>query len=364
VLAFTNTGPAEQAIRRAQAVLDMGLDDSLLLEPPGPREDSIFEESWNPRVRCRTSLEPAEEAKDGPVITKEYRTPDGLLEHKVRITEDWPFGGELPLCSDFNVSGSAEFLVKSASDLRPVKHLFVDPSRDQLARFREEARKLRRFAAERDLLLEGGWIALVDMAVWLCGIEPLIWKAVEDAAFVEELLQIVYSSEKTRIELLLDEGVDVVTHSAWYEMPQLWSPELYRRLIKPVLRREIELCHSGGAHFCYILTSGSSLIADDLLEMGVDSLRGLDPVQGLEQDLAAMKARIGGRVTLWGGVNTAVTLNSGTGEQIRTAVREAIQTLAPGGGFVLHPVDSIFSDTPEASLKALIESWREYREYS
>ena len=58
-------------------------------------------------------------------------------------------------------------------------------------------------------------------------------------------------------------------------------------------------------------------------------LWGVDPVQG-GADLAEIKARIGGQVCLWGGMNSFVTLGTGSEEEIRAAVRQAMQTLSPG----------------------------------
>jgi uroporphyrinogen-III decarboxylase len=83
----------------------------------------------------------------------------------------------------------------------------------------------------------------------------------------------------------------------------------------------------------------------------------VDPVQD-KTDLAQVKARFRGKVALAGGVNSAVTLGSGSAEAIRTAVHQAVETLGPDG-FVLAPVDAIFPDTPWASVEAMIAAWKE-----
>jgi hypothetical protein len=40
-------------------------------------------------------------------------------------------------------------------------------------------------------------------------------------------------------------------------------------------------------------------------------------------------------------------------------VRRAVETLAPSGRFILHPVDSLFPDTPWSGVEAMIAAWRE-----
>ena len=53
-------------------------------------------------------------------------------------------------------------------------------------------------------------------------------------------------------------------------------------------------------------------------------------------------------------------MEQGSAEEVRTAVREAMRILAPGGGFILSPVDNVRQDTPRAraNVRALIDEWR------
>jgi len=44
-------------------------------------------------------------------------------------------------------------------------------------------------------------------------------------------------------------------------------------------------------------------------------------------------------------------------------VTEAIRLLGPGGGFVLLPVDQIFTDTPWENVEIMIERWQEIGAY-
>ncbi|MHC4592866.1 MAG: hypothetical protein ACYS8L_09260, partial [Planctomycetota bacterium] len=86
----------------------------------------------------------------------------------------------------------------------------------------------------------------------------------------------------------------------------------------------------------------------------------LDPVQDTRADFARTKRDIGGEVCLWGGVNGFVTVETGTPDDVRQAVRAAIRELAPGGGFILSPVDNVREDAPPvwANISAFIGEWR------
>ena len=345
---------------RAEAVLSLGLDDTLLLQPPLNKTehyDANRVSGVTTRVR-RAQVE----GERYPLLIKEYETPAGQLRQEVRQTEDWPYGEDVRLFSDHNVSRSKEFPVKGPEDLPQLHHLLGEPTADQIGEFRQTAAQLRRESQRLGVVLEGGWTALGDAALWLLGTEALLWLQMDQPEFLEELLELVCRWELRRMELLLDAGVEVIVHSAWYESTDFWTPANYRRLLKPRLRRMVHMAHQAGALFSYIITTSWQALVDDLVELGIDSLLGVDPVQG-KADLKEAKRRLGASVCLWGGVNGAITLGHDTPEAVRRATEEAISTLGPGGGFVLYPVDQLIKETPWANVQAMIECWREKGSY-
>jgi uroporphyrinogen decarboxylase len=129
----------------------------------------------------------------------------------------------------------------------------------------------------------------------------------------------------------------------------------------PRLQAEVDLAHEHGAKFGYICSSGTTPLLDDYLEAGIDVLIGIDPVQGTHTDLALIKEKLGDRVCLWGGVSGAVTVEMGTDEKVRTAVRAAISALGPTG-FILSPVDNITVDAPLTwhNIEVFINEWRKH----
>jgi hypothetical protein len=74
-----------------------------------------------------------------------------------------------------------------------------------------------------------------------------------------------------------------------------------------------------------------------------------------------MKTNLGDKVCLWGGVCGAVTVETGSEEEVRSAVRQAIQTLGPRG-FILSPVDNITVDAPLTwrNVDVFIDEWRKH----
>jgi hypothetical protein len=345
---------------RAEAVLGLGLDDTLLLQPPlNKTEHYDVNRVHDVAIRVRRAQS---ENERYPLLIKEYDTPAGQLRQVVQQTEDWPYGEDVRLFSDHNVSRSKELPVKGPEDLPRLRHLLCEPTADQITEFRQAAAQLHQDAQRLGVVLEGGWTALGDAALWLLGTEALLWLQMDQPGFLEELLELVCRWELRRMELLLDEGVEVIVHSAWYESTDFWTPKNYRRLLKPRLQRMVDLAHQAGALFSYIITTSWQALVDDLMELGIDSLMGVDPVQG-KADLREAKRRLGASMCLWGGVNGAITLGHGTPGEVRRAAEAAIRILGPGGGFVLYPVDQLVKETPWANVEAMIECWREMGSY-
>ena len=99
-------------------------------------------------------------------------------------------------------------------------------------------------------------------------------------------------------------------------------------------------------------------LLDDIHEANVDAIMGVDPEQW---DLAVAQHKLGGKVCLWGGVNGHLTVELGKSDDARAEVRQAFDTLSPGGGLILSPVDNVreFTPTSKANVAALIDEWKQ-----
>jgi uroporphyrinogen-III decarboxylase len=336
------------SLKRIDATLELGFDDTLWLYGPWQVDAAVKVSGWREPV-------PGE---DYALLHKRYETPAGTLEHVVRSSEYLQSPDEVSVLGDLNMSHGVKSLVTGPRDLPALRYLLADPDGEMLARFREEARAYRRFADERQVLLEGAYVSLGDTAAWLVRPQDLIYAEYDDPGFVEELLEIIWHWHIKQIEMLVDAGVDVILHRGWYQMPDFWGVDAYRRFLKPLLREEAAIVHQTGARFSYIMTKGIMHLLDDFLEIGMDLLWGADPVQG-GADLQTLARRLKGRLCVLGGMNGNLTMTEGSPEAVGKAVEEAIRILGPGGGFILSPVDKIEAWTPWKNVEALLARWRE-----
>ncbi|MEW6749866.1 MAG: uroporphyrinogen decarboxylase family protein [Candidatus Latescibacterota bacterium] len=335
-------------LKRIPATLALGFDDTLWLHGPWRVAPEVTVSGWS-------QPQPGE---DHVLLHKRFETPAGVLEHVVRSSEYLTSPEEVGVFGDLNMSHGVKSLVQGPQDLPALRYLLSDPGPEQLDAFREQARAYRRFADEQQVLLEGAYVSLGDAAAWLVRPQDLIYAQQDDPGFVEELLEIIWGWHVRQIGLLVQAGVDVILHRGWYEMPDFWGVAGYRRFLKPRLKEESAIVRQAGKRFSYIMTKGIMPLLDDFLEIDMDLLWGVDPVQGAA-DLEGVARRTKGRLCVLGGMNGNLTMTEGKPEQIRAAVEEAIRVLGPGGGFVLSPVDKIEAWTPWENVEALLARWRE-----
>jgi hypothetical protein len=333
--------------------LEMGLDAVVTVHTPSPLMD--------PAVRTREWREDA--SGQYPILHKEYDTPDGVLHTTVRETADWPWGVRIPLFDDHAISRGVKHLITAGDSLDALRHLLRPPDAAALARVRNDCSTAKALATEHDLQTVANYSMVGDAACWLAGMEPLIMMTADAPEFVHRFIGVIEEWNAAAVDAVLRQGVDLMVRRAWYENTEVWSPSGYREFILPGLRRDVERAHAAGSKFGYLMSSASMPLLDMIIDAGADVLLGIDPAQDRTMDLAELKRKAAGRLCLWGGVCGYLTMECGTPEDIRRQVREAISTLAPGGGFILAPVTNIREDHKRVwtNLRAMLAAWRELR---
>ena len=296
------------------------------------------------------------------ILHREFHTPGGDLSASIQITDDWPYGDQIPFVADHCVPRALRQVVTGRADLPALAHLLVPPTSEDIAAFLKEAERARAFADDRGVLLAGGWGVGADMLNWLCGMEQLMILTQADPDLVADLFEMVHLWNKRRMEVVLSAGVDLYIRRAWYEGCDFIPRKFYREVVLPRLKADADLAHEKGAKFGYICSSGLLPMLDHYLAAGIDVLIGLDPVQGTGTNLQEIKAKTGDRICLWGGVSGAITVEMGTEAEVRSALRQALRTLGPQG-FILSPVDNITVDVPKtwSNLEVFREEWRLHR---
>ncbi|MDR3572788.1 MAG: uroporphyrinogen decarboxylase family protein [Anaerolineaceae bacterium] len=295
-----------------------------------------------------------------PMLVKEYHTPAGTLRAEVKKDETWRWGNHVPFFDDYLESRSIKFILTGEEDLDAIQFLLPAPTPQEIQDFKEEAKPAIALAKKHDLLLAGGWGIGVDSLAWLYGLKNMMFASYDKPEFLKTILEMVAKWNRARMQVILDAGIDLYIKRAWYENCDFWSPKTYRKFVEPILREDAKLAHKNGVKFGFIVSSNCMPLLEIYADAGVDTLIGVDP-RGW--DMAAAKRKIGNKVCLWGGINGHLTMEMDSPQNVQAEAETAFKVLAPGGGFILSPVDNVREWTPtaEQNTKALIDSWKKLR---
>lgn len=345
-----------------QRQLDLGLDPYVQIPPRPPVVVNDHYNlhglpvSYDPRVKIQEWKETLS-GEVYPTLFKEYETPAGVLRAEVRQDGEWRWGDHVPFLDDYLVGRSRKFIVDGPNDLDALRYLLVPPTPEEVAAFQSDSAPALAFAREHGLLVAGGWGVGADLAGWVFGLQRLLYAVFDDPEFVAEMLDIIARWNRARMEIILKAGIDLFIKRAWYENCDYFTPRHYRQFIRPILEADVALAHQYGAKFGYLITSNCMPLLDDFRQAGVDALIGVDPTQW---NLEVAKEKLVDRVCLWGGVNGHLTVEQGTPAEVRAEVHRAVEILAPGGGFILSPVDNVreYTQTAKVNVQALIDEWQ------
>ncbi len=348
----------EDFVRRQ---LDLGLDPFV--------SAGHLKHAMHPDVRCEVTVSTEGGAT---FFNRIYHTPEGPLTQKIEQVHGYPVTADFPLFHDYNVTRAREVLVKPEQDLGKLKYLFGPARKDDIDCLREESAANRKIAETYGLPLVAGqigyttaWIMGADAMAWLSGFEEIMLLSLMQSDLIKAYVELIHQWNMEQIAIFLDiTDPDIIVRRAWYETTEFWTPDAYREIIAPGLRRECERVHQAGKKYGYIITSAFLPLLDSILDTGIDVLIGLDPKEGKGTDLERVKQKFRHKQrTIWGGISGAVTLERGTEDETESEVKNAMDILGRDRGLILSPVDNVIEDTETTNrnVRRLIETWKTYR---
>ena len=135
---------------------------------------------------------------------------------------------------------------------------------------------------------------------------------------------------------------------------RLFPPRVFDEFFVPRLERFFDLAHEHGALAMLHSCGDTHDIMATFIEMGLDILDAMQPEpEGM--DPATIKREYGADLTFCGLVSTQQTLPRGTADDVRREVRERIEVMGAGGGYILAPAHNIQPDTPLENVLAMYD---------
>ncbi len=140
--------------------------------------------------------------------------------------------------------------------------------------------------------------------------------------------------------------------------PDLISPKYYRQYAYPHVKQLVADLKAKGARLAYHICGNATPIIADMVSTGAVIIE-IDQ----KSDMRACKQAAQGKATLLGPVDPSAIMANGTPEQVSARCQEALEIMAPGGGFILGPGCALPATTPDENIDALIESAKKHGRY-
>ncbi|MEW6179008.1 MAG: uroporphyrinogen decarboxylase family protein [Chloroflexota bacterium] len=202
----------------------------------------------------------------------------------------------------------------------------------------------------------------------LRGTENFLTDLIDHPDFAQTLLD--------RITNLLTGLLDAAMRAGgrWFDMIELpgddyagnsgliLSPAMFRRFIKPCLRRMIDTIRSHKPEIKIMLHSDGAIsrLIPDFIELGVDVLHPLEPLPA--NDLPQIKQQFGDRITFLGGIDISHAM-PGSQQDVIEEVKLRLRQLGEGGGYILAPANHLQADIPPENVVTLFQAARDYGKY-
>jgi 5-methyltetrahydrofolate--homocysteine methyltransferase len=197
---------------------------------------------------------------------------------------------------------------------------------------------------------------------FMIGMEDCMTLVYKDRDFIEELLEIGTRYWVKFVKRALEEGVDFIwaADDVAFKTGLFLPPEIMREMWLPHLQRIIEPAVNSATPVMFHSDGKIDDIVPWLVDIGVDCIQPMDPY-GI--DYHDYKKRFGNLVCLAGNIDIEFPLAHGTPEDVERDVKEHMEALKPGGGYVATSSHSIVNYIPYENFVAMINAIHRYGSY-
>jgi len=201
------------------------------------------------------------------------------------------------------------------------------------------------------------------------GLEAFLFNMAADPDFARALLEKITGYCKQLMGRFLEElgdDVDIIKigDDLGTERSLMISPKMYREILKPVHADFISFIKARTKAKVFFHSDGDvAPLVEDFIEIGIDILNPIQTSAGSMSDLTALKKRFGSNIVFCGGIDSQKILPLGSPAEVRQEVRRVMQTLGPGGGYMVGAVHTVMNDVPPENVLAMVDAVEEFGHY-
>jgi uroporphyrinogen decarboxylase len=215
--------------------------------------------------------------------------------------------------------------------------------------------------AGKHYVVIGPWVSFFEIYCQLRGIEQGLMDLALNPRLVEVTLDRIEAIQTEMMHRFFKRSADAVdlafiSDDIGGQNGLLLSPRMWRKHLKPRLKRWCDLIHSYGITVFYHTDGGVGPLIPELIECGIDVL---NPIQHAcpGMDTAELKKRYGSQIIFHGGIDNQQVLPFGTAEDVRKETLHCLETLGGGReGYIVCSCHNVQPGTPLENILAMVET--------
>ncbi len=186
------------------------------------------------------------------------------------------------------------------------------------------------------------------------GYQDFCLQTILDPGFILDFQKRVHAYALAELEMLLAYPVDAVKIASGLitSRGSMISPEMLEMFEFPFMAELARLAKDRGVKVLFHVDGDVSHWVSRFLDMGADILNPIDP-SAEAQSIYSLKDEYGGRMALCGNIDIDGVLLKGTPGEVADDVREHIERLARGGGYIVASSHDLHQDIPVANIYAM-----------
>jgi uroporphyrinogen decarboxylase len=162
-------------------------------------------------------------------------------------------------------------------------------------------------------------------------------------------------------ERLVEAGADFIllVNDVAFNAGPFVSPRQFSEIVTPYYQRAVEYIKGLGT-LCIVHSDGNLMpVLDQMLSLKAHGLHSIDPMAGM--DIAEVKRLTYPQMAMMGNVQCNL-LQDGPLEAIEESVLYALNSGAPGGGYIFSTSNTIFPGMPLEHYEYMLEVFRQWQE--
>ncbi|MCP4960448.1 MAG: hypothetical protein GY925_14415 [Actinomycetia bacterium] len=245
-------------------------------------------------------------------------------------------------------------LIKTPEDLAEM--VFPDPATPG---YFDDAKRFVDSHGDEDLALYAGLRPGIQPTILSLGWKGFSRSVVKKTGMVERLFARYVEWCQANLEGLQELGFDflVLYDDMAFKSGMMFAPDVYREVFLPGYR---ELVDAIKIPWGYHSDGDLNPVLDDLLSLGMNML---NPVEPPCMDIDEVKRVHGHRVALWGNIDMVHTLYDSPLEVVDAEVKQRIEEIGVGGGYVCASANSIADYLSVENVLCMAEAVKKYGKY-